>query len=76
MVYRFLLTHRQTSLMVMLPLAGEEFERLGSDSQVTAPLNLRMYLYSKEVLAGMFTVTMCPSVYGWEKKDKMAYRSK
>lgn len=33
-------------------------ELLGSDSQVTAPLNLRMYLYSKLVLAGSVTVTV------------------
>jgi len=30
---------------------------LGSDSQVIAPLNFLMYLYSMEVLAGRFTVT-------------------
>ena len=48
----------QTSLMVADPEPGLEYERLGSDSQVTAPLNLRMYLYSKLVLAGMAMVTV------------------
>lgn len=43
--------------MVFEPVAGLEDERLGSDSQVTAPLYLRIYLYSKLVLAGTETVT-------------------
>lgn len=49
--------YRQTSLITQFPLAGEVNCRFGSDSHVIAPLNLRMYLYWKEVLAGMFTVT-------------------
>ena len=44
--------------MVREPLAPVDLELLGSDSQVTAPLNLRIYLYSKLVLAGRVTVTM------------------
>lgn len=38
------------------PAAGEVDERLGSLSQVTAPLYLRIYLYWNAVLAGMVTV--------------------
>jgi hypothetical protein len=47
----------QVSLMVFEPEAGLVLDRLGSDSQVTWPLFFRMYLYSKLVLTGMFTVT-------------------
>jgi len=43
--------------MVNDPEAGVVAWLLGSDSQVTAPLNLRIYLYSKLVLAGSVTVT-------------------
>ena len=40
------------------PLAGVVRALFGSDSHVTAPLNLRIYLYSILVLAGTFTVTV------------------
>ena len=49
--------HRHWSLRVVEPEAGVVKERLGSDSQVTWPLNLRMYLYSMRELAGSVTVT-------------------
>lgn len=39
------------------PLAGVSTELFGSDSHVTAPSFLRMYLYSTLVLAGKLTVT-------------------
>ena len=42
--------------MTRVPVAGVVFELLGSDSQVTAPLKMRMYLYSKFVFAGRVTV--------------------
>ena len=48
----------QVSLIVCDPSAALVNERLGSDSQVVAPLNLRMYLYSNLVLAGTVTVTV------------------
>ena len=50
--------YRQVSLSVKLPEAGVVICMLGSDSQVMAPLYLRMYLYWIEVLAGRFTVTV------------------
>ena len=40
-----------------LPLAGVVIWSFGSDSQVTAPLFFRMYLYCTTVLAGRLTVT-------------------
>ncbi len=43
--------------MTELPEAGVVNCLLGSDSQVTAPLNLRMNLYWKVVDAGRFSVT-------------------
>ena len=54
--------HRHWSLRVVEPEAGVVKERLGSDSQVTWPLNLRMYLYSMRELAGSVTVTEGNSV--------------
>lgn len=39
------------------PLPGVVMLMLGSDSQVTAPLFLRMYLYWMAVLGGRLTVT-------------------
>ena len=39
------------------PLDGVVICLFGSDSQVTCPLNLRMYLYSMVVLAGRLMVT-------------------
>ena len=50
-------THRQVSFSVNVPDEGVVICMFGSDSQVTAPLNLRMYLYWIAVLAGRFTVT-------------------
>lgn len=51
--------------MTSVPEAGVVFESLGSDSQVTTPLYLRMYLYWKAVLAGRATVT--------EETDQLNY---
>ena len=53
-----LAAYRQLSFCMKEPLAGVVMELFGSDSQVMAPLNLRMYLYWIEVLAGRFTVTV------------------
>ena len=49
--------HRHESFTVNDPLPGVVRALFGSDSHVTAPLNLRIYLYSMFVLAGTFTVT-------------------
>ena len=49
--------HFQVSSSVKLPEAGVVACRLGSLSHVTAPLKMRIYLYSKVVLAGRLTVT-------------------
>lgn len=40
------------------PLAGVVISMFGSDSHVTCPLNLRMYLYWICVLAGRLIVTV------------------
>ena len=53
-----LAAYRQLSFCMKEPLAGVVMELFGSDSQVMAPLNLRMYLYSTTVFAGSVTVTM------------------
>ena len=49
---------RQTSFWMYDPLAGVVIELFGSDSHVTAPLYLRMYLYSPVVDAGSETVML------------------
>jgi hypothetical protein len=52
------LFQRQVSLVAAVPFAGVVNSLLGSDSQVTSPLNLRIYLYSKFVFAEIFTATV------------------
>ena len=52
-----LAAYRQLSFCMKEPLAGVVMELFGSDSQVMAPLNLRMYLYWIAVFTGRFTVT-------------------
>lgn len=54
--------YRHWSLRVVEPLSDVVNELLGSDSHVTWPLFLRMYLYSMTVLAGSETVTDSSSV--------------
>ena len=49
--------HFQVSSSAKLPEAGVVACRLGSLSHVTAPLKIRIYLYSKVVLEGRLTVT-------------------
>lgn len=51
--------YRQVSLVEADPDAGVSNWRLGSDSQVTVPLALRMYLYWKRVYTGIGMVTIC-----------------
>ena len=50
--------HRQVSTRVMLPLPGVVNKRSGSDSHVTLPRSLRMYLYCIYVFAGRVTLTV------------------
>lgn len=55
--YSSIPNHFHVSFRVNEPEAGVVNILLGSDSHVIAPLNLRMYLYSIEVLAGKLIVT-------------------
>ena len=48
----------QVSLVTNVPDAGVVCKLFGSDSQVTTPLKMRMYLYWKSVLAGRVTTTV------------------
>jgi hypothetical protein len=48
----------QVSLVEYVPLAGVVIDIFGSDSQVTAPLYLRIYLYWIAVEAGRLTVML------------------
>jgi hypothetical protein len=50
--------HRQVSFKMTFPLPGVVNTRFGSDSHVTLPRNLRMYLYWISASAGRVTLTV------------------
>jgi hypothetical protein len=60
------LRHRQVSARLTFPRAGVVNKLLGSDSHVTLPLNLRMYLYWMSVFAGRLTATIRSFMSGYE----------